>query len=201
MSEIKNQIKWVVVTKDGEDDPTNFHIQQIEYLGKNADTLMIEPYGLHGNVPPGAFGAMFSIQGNPDNRGVIAWTPKERRHLESGEVSFYHPPTDAFITWKANGDLDIETGNNGTAQINIKAGDINIESGNITIEGGDIDITADDVLITSPLTTIDGDLTVTGSTTLGSTVTSDGTDISDSHTHPQGVDSGGNTEVDTGPPV
>ncbi len=201
MSEIKNQIKWVVITKDGEDDPTNFHIQQIQYLGKNADTLMIEPYGLHSNVPPGAFGVMLSIQGNPDNRGVIAWTPKERRHLESGEVSFYHPPTDAFITWKANGDLDIETGGGGTAQINIKAGNINIEAEDITVIGKNIDITADDVLITSPLTKITGDLEVTGSATLGSTVTSNGTDISDSHTHPQGNDSDGDTEVDTGPPV
>ncbi len=45
---------------------------------------MIEPYGLHSNVPHDACGVMFDIRGIPDARGVIAWTPKERRHLENG---------------------------------------------------------------------------------------------------------------------
>ena len=41
---------------------------------------------------------------------------------------------------------------------------------------GDIDITA-------PLVTITGNLTVTGDTALAATVTSNGKDISDTHTH------------------
>jgi len=259
---MKDGIRWtrVVKAKTEADDPTKFYVQQVEYMGKPSDSLMVYPYGIHANVPADAFGLMFSIQGNPDNRGTIAWTPKNRPDLAGGEVAFYHPPTDAFIIWKANGDLDIETGNAGIGQINVKSGNINIKSGDITIESGDIDITsgtiavdsgditiesgdiditngditvsggnvditATDVAVLSPLTTvtgaltvtglltaggiatsgggnadITGDLEVTGSTILGSTVTSGGVDISDTHTHPQGNDSGSNTEVDTGGP-
>lgn len=173
MSMIRSLLRWVRITKSGLDDPSKFHIQQIEYLGKPADALMVFPYGLHANVPENAFGLMFSIQGNSDNRGVIAWVPKGRPQLEAGEVAFYHPPTDAFMIWRSNGDLDIETGNGGTGKINI---------------------TSAEVTITAPLVTIDGDLTVTGSTTLSDTVTSNGKDISDTHRHTHG-------DPITGPPV
>ncbi len=233
MSLIRSLIRWATIAKAGDDDPTKFHIQQVEYMGKVADALVVFPYGLHGNVPPGAFGIMFSIQASPENRAVIAWTPKDRPQLKEGEVSFYHPPTDAFLTWKENGDLDIETGSGGTGDINIKSGninissgDINITSGDITVSGGDVDITATDVSISSPLTTITGALTVTGlanlngglnvgiggnasvagnmtvlgSTILGTNVTSNGVDISNTHAHPQGVDSNGDTQQNTGGP-
>jgi len=173
MSMIRSLLRWVRVTKPGLDDPSKFHVQQIEYLGKPADALMVFPYGLHANLPENSFGVMFSIQGNPDNRGVIAWVPKGRPQLEAGEVAFYHPPTDAFIIWRSNGDLDIETGNGGTGKINVISGE---------------------VTITAPLVTIDGDLTVRGDTTLSDTVTSNGKDISDTHVHPHG-------EPNTGPPV
>lgn len=173
MSMLKNLLRWVRIIKPGVDDPDNFHIQQISYLGKTAETLMLFPYGLHGNVPEDALGLMFSIQNNTDNRATIAWVPKGRPKLKGGEVAFYHPPTDAFIIWRENGDLDIESGNQGAANINIKAA----------------------------LTTIDGDLTVTGFTRLSEDVTSDGTDISNSHVHSQGVDSDGDSQVNTDPPV
>jgi len=179
MSMIRNLLKWARVVKPGIDDPDKFHIQQIEYMGKAADALMIFPYGLHGNVPEDALGLVFSIQGNPDNRGIIAWTPKDRPKLAGGEVAFYHPPTDAFIIWRSNGDLDIETGSGGTGKITIDASDITINS---------------------PLVTINGDLTVTGDTTLSDVVTSDGTDISNTHIHSQDADSDGDTETDTGAP-
>jgi hypothetical protein len=48
---------------------------------------------------------------------------------------------------------------------------------------------------------VKGNLTVEGSTLLSSTVTSGGTNISQSHTHSQGNDSAGNVEVDTGTPA
>lgn len=179
MSMIRNLLRWIRIIKPGVDDPSKFHVQQIGYMGKVADAFMIFPYGLHGNVPENALGIMFSIQGNPNNRGVIAWVPKGRPQLASGEVAFYHPPTDAFMIWRENGDLDIETGNNGTGKINI---------------------TSDEVTITAPLVTIDGDLTVTGDTALGSIVTSNGGNISETHTHSQGNDSDGDSEVDTGFP-
>ena len=177
---IRNLLRWVRVIKPGVDDPTKFHVQQIEYMGKPAESaVMIFPYGVHANLPENAFGIMFSIQGNPDNRGVIAWTPKIRPQLAGGEVTFYHPPTGAFLTWRSNGDLDIETGNTGT---------------------GNINITASNVTINATLTTINGDLTVTGDTALSETVTSNGVNISDTHIHTQGDDFNGDEQVATDGP-
>jgi len=190
MNLIKNIVRWARITKAGADDQ-QFATQQMEYLGKVADGLIVFPYGLHGNVPPDALALMFAVQGNPDNRAAIAWTPKNRPKLAEGEVAFYHPPTDAFIIWRASGDLDIESGDKGGANINIKCKQANITaSESVTIDTVDATIkAASSVTVDTPETTltgnatVDGNLTVTGSTTLSSTVTSNGKDISDTHTH------------------
>lgn len=122
---LRNLVRWARITKSGMDDK-QFAIQQMGYLGKVADGLMVFPYGIHGNVPVDALALMFAVEGNPDNRAAIAWTPKDRPKLAAGEVAFYHPPTGGSMIWRANGDLDIQTGNNGTANINIKAAKINV---------------------------------------------------------------------------
>lgn len=175
MNIIKNIVRWATITKAGSDNE-QFDTQQISYLGKVADGLIVFPYGLHGNVPPDAFALMFSVGGAPEKRAAIAWTPKDRPILAEGEVAFYHPPTDAFMIWRVNGDLDIETGNKGGANINIKCKQANITA-------------IESVKIDTPETTFTGNVTivknleVTGETKLSSTVTSNGKDISDTHTH------------------
>lgn len=189
---IKNIVRWATITKAGSDDQ-QFATQQMGYLGKVADGIIIFPYGIHGNVPPGALALMFAVQGNPDNRAAIAWTPKDRPKLAEGEVAFYHPPTDAFMIWRANGDLDIETGNKGGANININcktanitaSEDINATCTTATVTASDsIDLIASTIIeFTAPLTKVNGAFEVTGGTTLSSTVTSNGKDISDTHTH------------------
>ena len=175
MSKLRNLLRWARITKAGSDDK-QFATQQMEYLGKVADGLIVFPYGLHGNVPPDALALMFAVQGNPDNRAAIAWTPKDRPKLADGEVAFYHPPTDAFIIWRASGDLDIETGNKGGANVNI-----NCKQAKVTASESMTFDTPEATFKGS--VTIDLALTVTGSTTLSSTVTSGGKDISDTHTH------------------
>ncbi len=170
MSMLRNLIRWITVTKASDDDTSEVPVQQIEYLGKVANTKMIFPYGLYGNVPVGAFGVAWSIQGNPDNRVTMAWTPKNRPKLEAGEVAFYHPPTEAFMIWRVNGDLDIETGNGGGGNVNIMCSEANVmASTSITFD--------------TPAATFTGDLTVDGDTALSSVVTSGGKDISDTHLH------------------
>lgn len=165
MSVIHDLLRWARITKPGSDDK-QFATQQMEYLGKVGDGIIVFPYGMHGNVPADALALMFAVQGSPDNRAAIAWTPKDRPTLKAGEVAFYHPPTDAFIIWRQSGDLDIETGGGGTADINIKAQTINIEA----------------------------DVNITGNTAFTGTVTANGKVIDDTHQHAQGVDSGGNSE-------
>ena len=148
MSKFRNLIRWARITKAGSDDK-QFATQQMEYLGKVADGLIVFPYGLHGNVPPDSLALMFAVQGNPDNRAAIAWAPKDRPKLAEGEVAFYHPPTDAFMIWRANGDLDIETGSKGGANINI-----NCKQANITA--------SESVTFTTPLATFTGDVAIDG---------------------------------------
>jgi len=154
---IKNIVRWARITKAGSDDK-QFATQQMEYLGKVADGIIVFPYGLHGNVPADSLALMFAVQGNPDNRAAIAWTPKDRPKLADGEVAFYHPPTDAFIIWRTSGDLDIETGNTGTANVNIKckdltvnaSGDANINCVNSTLTAtGNADISCVNSTITA----------------------------------------------------
>ena len=167
----RNVIRWSKITKSSPDDQ-QFPSQQMEYLGKVADGAMVFPYGYHGNIPADVLALMVSVQGNPDNRAAIGVIPKDRPKLADGEVAFYHPPTDAFIIWRASGELDIETGSNGTKDINIKTSKLKIT----------------------------GNLEVTGTTTLGTTVTSNGVNIGETHVHTQANDSGGNTEANTGVP-
>lgn len=202
---IKNIVRWARITKAGSDDQ-QFATQQMEYLGKVADGIIVFPYGIHGNVPPDSLALMFAAQGNPDNRAAIAWTPKDRPKLAEGEVAFYHPPTGAFIIWRASGDLDIETGNKGGANINIKCNQANITAAeSVTVDTVDATIKASStVTVDSPESTftgnvtIDMDLDVTGATTLSSTVTSTGKDISDTHTHTGSATAPSGPQVNTG---
>ena len=162
----RDLLRWARITKAGT-DADQFAVQQMEYLGKVADGLIVFPYGLHGNVPADSLALMFAVQGNPDNRAAIAWAPKDRPTLADGEVAFYHPPTDAFIIWRQSGDLEIETGEGGTANINITAAAVNITA----------------------------DVNIVGNTAFTGTVTANGKVIDDTHGHVQGNDSGGSSEA------
>jgi len=209
MSIIKNLIRWARITKAGS-DTEQFATQQMEYLGKVADGLIVFPYGLHGNVPADALALMLAVQGNPDNRAAIAWTPKNRPTLANGEAAFYHPPTGAFIIWRKTGDLDIETGGNGTANVNIKckdanitaSGDVNVTSATSTVTATDsIDLIASTIIeFTSPLTKVNGAFEVTAAATFGGAMTNSGVNVGSTHTHAQGVDSNGDTQQNTGVP-
>lgn len=131
---LKNLIRFARITKAGS-DTEQFATQQMEYLGKVADGLIVFPYGIHGNVPPDSLALMFAVQGNPDNRAAIAWTPKNRPELAAGEVAFYHPPSGSLIKWDEDGNLLI---NNGSSTLTI-IGDKMAFSGDLRVTG---DITA-----------------------------------------------------------
>lgn len=174
---IKNMLRWARITAPGSDDK-QFATQQMEYLGKVADGLIVFPYGLHGNVPADALALMFAIQGNPDNRAAIAWTPKDRPTLKDGEVAFYHPPTGGLVVWRQNGNLEITT-----------AADIKATCANAEITA------TTKITLTAPTINLVGDLNVTGDTAFTGAVTANGKDISDTHGHTQANDSAGDTEA------
>ncbi len=172
MASFRNLIKLCRFSKT-ESDNQQLPVQQVEYLGKAVDVVVVMPYGVHANVPVDMLGVLLQLSTQEQNRVVLPLSLKERpKPLESGEIVVYHPLTDSEIRFKNDGNIDI------------------------TVDG-DLNIVADNVNITAAETTINGNLTVTGTTTLGATVTSNGKDISDTHQHSQANDSAGNSQEDT----
>ena len=160
---LRDFLRWARITKSGSDSE-QFHTQQMEYLGKVSDGVMVFPYGVHGNLPEDSLALMFSVQGNPENRAAIGWTPKNRPKMAEGEVTFYHPPTNSVIAWRSGGNLEITT------------------NANVTLTAGG------SVTINAPTWTLNGNMVVNG------TMTNNGKDVGDTHQHAQANDSGGNTE-------
>ena len=163
----RDLIRYAQITAAGS-DREQFATQQLKYLGKHADSLIVFPYGIHANVPPDALALMFSVQGDATNRAAIAWTPKKRPVLKSGEVAFYHPLIpDLIIKLQENGEMLVKSG----VKVFVDAPDAEF-SGNVTIEG---------------------DLNVNGANVLHN-----GTNIGETHIHSQANDSDGDVEADTG---
>lgn len=157
---IRNLLRWCRISRDG-DDAGDFPIQQVDYQGKVGDAVVWFPYGLHANIPTGELAVMLGIGGNAEGRVVMPGSPNQRPKVAAGEVVIYHPPSGSKVHFRANGDIEITS----TSKVKIDA-----PSAELT---GDV--------------TVAGDLTVTGDAILGTTVTSGGKDISDTHTHTAGT--------------
>lgn len=153
---IKRLIRLGKVTLPG-DDTGQFPVQQITYMNKAANAVMWFPYGFHANVPPERLALLFSILGNAEARVAFPGSPEDRPTLETGEVVIFHPPSGSKIHFKTSGDIELVT----TTKVKVDAP--------VAEFTGDVDIT--------------GDLDVTGDTALGAAVTSNGKDISDTHSH------------------
>ena len=151
ISRLKNLLRWAKVTMAG-DDTGQFPVQQVTYLGKVGDCLMVFPYGLHANLTDDSLVVMFAMHGQEENRAGIGYTPQTRPQLAEGEVALYHPNTGSMVKMQASGDI----------------------------------------LIDAPNVRFTGNVEIEGATTLSATVTSNGKDISDTHTH-GGVQSGGSS--------
>ena len=150
MGKLKNILRWCRISNPGQDDK-QFPAQQIEFLGKTADALIISPYGMHSNIPTDVLGLVVTVQGHQENKAIIGVSAPNRPKLESGEISFYSPESGSSITLKTNGDIEVNAGS------------------------GVVNMTADSVNLSGDLN-VDGDTSVKG-------ITSNGTDIGDTHTH------------------
>lgn len=158
---IKNLIRWANITKQG-DDVANYPIQQLSYLGKVADAIIVLPYGMHANIPADNLVLMFSNQGNEEDRAAIPITGQGRPSLKAGEVAIFNKESGATVVLKESGAIEI------TAPSGV---DID---GDLTINGN---------------AQVNGNLTVTGDTALGATVTSNSVNIGSTHAH-SGVQTG-----------
>lgn len=130
MSIIRKLIRLCKITEFGKDDGS-YAKQKMEYLGKDADGVIVFPYGMHANVPADVLALMFSAMGYPESRFAIPFNTKNRPKLAENELAFFHPPTGSSIKWDANGDLTID---NGTAVITM-IGDTLTLTGNLVVNG------------------------------------------------------------------
>ena len=202
LAKLKNVVRWGTVTGPV-DQVQQFPVQQVTYKGKVVNCMMAFPYGMYSHVSStNVLTMMFAMEGNADNRAAIPLIPQKRPvDLEQNEVAIYHPFTNSFIKFRNNGNIEIDT-----APINAETEEQTL--GNITVNCVNATVTAIEnvnvncveaivtastsVTLDTPETTITGNLTVQGATALTSTVTSGGTDISNSHLH------GGSPSAPTG---
>lgn len=174
---ISRLVRWASTTR-GADDGGVLPSQQVGYLGKVGNALPWYPYGYHAVAPASELALMLCVQGMEEARVVTPGSPEKRpRPLAETEVALYHPPTGGKIHFRAQGDLLIQVGGHSI----------------LVARGGDITVTP----AAGRKLLVVGDFEVTGAATFGTTVTSAGKDISDSHVH-SGVTAGGSN---TGPVV
>lgn len=156
MTSLADMIHWSSTTR-GVDEAGSYPLQQVTYLGKTANVTPWWPYGYDASVPVNHIGLTLAVLANSDSKVALFGSPGQGPKKASGEVAWFHPPTGSKIHFLANGDILLET----ETQVTVTAPKMTI-SGDVTIAG---------------------DLTVDGSTALSATVTSNGKDISDTHTH------------------
>lgn len=158
LGKLKKLIRYVRITGSG-DDSKQFPVQQVSYMGKTANVMMVFPYGMHGNVDKDSLGLMFQVLGDNGSKAAVPMSHKDRPALNTGEVVFFHPPTGTKIHLKKDGSIDIDAGN---ANIDLKtgSGDVTIESttGNVTVKAptGKINLESLQAEITSLTAAISG---------------------------------------------
>ena len=124
LSKLKNLIRWARVSRAGVGSG-QFPVQQVEYLGKTGDTVVVYPFGFHANAEVDNLVFMSDVHGQAENRAAVV-TSGSRPDLAAGEVAVYHPGSGSIIKMKADGDIEMAAPN-----VNI-IGDVAI-SGDLTV--------------------------------------------------------------------
>ena len=151
--------------------------QPASALGSLADVNTVSPYGLWADLPNDA------LLREVDPGVFVSVTETRPTDTERGDPVFFRPATNTRIIARNNGDLDISTAE--------ADGTVNIEtvSANITASSS--------VTIDSPQSTFTGDVQVDGALNVDGDIIGGSKDYL-THTHAQGNDSDGDTQVNTG---
>lgn len=123
-------IRWAKVSKAGT-DAGRYPVQQVVYLGKAADAVMLFPYGMHANVDPESIGPLLIMGGNMENRAMLPTSMTARSQLAEGDVEIYSPVGGGRVTIRANGSIEVDAG---TGSVSITAGTVEI-TGDVTVTG------------------------------------------------------------------
>ena len=186
LDKLKNIVRFAQVTGQV-DNSASFPVQQMTFKGKVINVLQIFPYGIYSNISSDdSLGVMFAIDGSENNRAAISYTPQKRpTDLEQNEVAIYHPYTNSFIKFRNNGDLEIDTiqdGNNGNIIVNCENATVNANNDVSVVAGNAVNVDCVDATVMAsssttldtPATTITGTLQVDGAITTDSSVTAQG---------------------------
>lgn len=138
-----NLVKLAVTTGiETSNNDSQFPIQQIEYLGKVADCLIVFPYGQFSRLPKDQLLVVLSIGAEEENRVAMgSGDPADRPEIEQGEMVYFHPLSKTFLKFKNNGELEIDS--KGDLNITV-VGDCNITpSGIVNLGSGGDNIVRD----------------------------------------------------------
>lgn len=132
---------WAKIS--GGDKGKKYPDQQVEYLGRVGDLIVIFPYGMHCDLPDGALMRKLCEEAG------IPMTVERPGDVARGEPVFYHPVSGSRIIFKNNGDIDVKAG---TATVNIEAATVNVNATttNLGVGGQPIARVGDSIQVTVP---------------------------------------------------
>ena len=106
---IKRLVRWGKVTR-ASDESRQFPVQQVSYLGKAGNAMMLFPYGHHANIPPETLALLLSVQGSSEAKVALPTSAQERPvALVAGEVVVFHPGSKSRIHFLDSGDIEIKS--------------------------------------------------------------------------------------------
>lgn len=182
INKLKNLIRFGRVSQAGPDTGA-VPSQQYDYHGKVGNGVPIYPYGYHAVADEDSYALVLIINGNNEERVTIPTSMMKRMTGAPGEVFVYHPNTGTMIKLDnagnvvvdAKGEVDVTS----PTLVRMVAPLVEID-GNLEVVGN-VEVTGTTLL--DGAVTAAAALSVVGATTLGTTVTSNGKNISDDHTH------------------
>lgn len=208
LNKIKSLIRRVRVSLSLP-DTGDYPKVQVTYLGKTGEMEVIWPYGMGGRLPVDAIPLCFNVEGMEENKAGIGTHPTIRFKVDAeGETWNGNPLSGSVTYYRENGDIEIIGKNNKTVTID---GDMNITTGSdVNVNaGGNVNVTSSGTAtVTAPTMNLIGNVNITGALVVtGSvagasgaftgSVTSGAISLT-THTHPQGLDSRGDSQANTG---
>ncbi len=146
-SKIDGLIKRTQITRVS-DDVSAFQTAQVSYMDRVADTEVLWPYGMYGNVPLNSLCLTLSVGGEEGNKVTFpsrAHT-RTRRRTRAGEVGVGNQVAKSDIFFDADGNVIITVP--GDKRVTV-VGDCKLTvTGNVTITGGNVTIESTTTSIT-----------------------------------------------------
>jgi len=143
MANLPTATKRARITKVAKDDG-NYHVAQVDYMGKTCDVEIITPYGLYSSLPADAIAVLWNVQGQEENRVGIGNTPKTRfKNLQAGEVVVGSPQTESRVKFATDGSITVTGKNSATITVDSSGNMTFITQGTMSLTStGDLTLAA-----------------------------------------------------------